>query len=166
MTKNKHIHFEISERKVLLRLFDVFFVLFLLHFIGIYFDFNYFKISNQNYSWSIVLSGYLLFFGSIFEMYHLPIASNQYTVVRSIVLTSSVTVIFYLLTPWLTPSLPENRLQILLFFGAILSALLLWRLIYVKFFASNRFIKKAVLVCSEDELEELVNGLQKNDPHL
>ena len=165
MTKNKQIHFEISERKVLLRILDVFFVLFLLHFIGIYFDFNYFKISDQNYYWSIVLSAYLLFFGSVFEMYHLPVASNQYAIIRSTVLTSLITVVFYLLTPWLTPSLPENRLQILLFFGAVLVALLLWRLTYVKFLASHRFLKRAVLFCPDEELEELVNGLQKNDPH-
>lgn len=165
MTQNKPIHFEISERKILLRVFDVIFVLSLLHLIGTFFDFHYFKISSGSFYWTIVLSFYLLFFGSVFEMYNLQIASNQYAVVRSIVLSSSVTVLTYLLTPFYSPPLPENRLQILLFYIAVVVALLLWRLFYVKFLASTRFVKKAIIVCADEELEELVSGLQKNDPH-
>lgn len=165
MTKNKQIHFEISERKILLRLFDVMVVLLVLHLIGTYFDFHYFKISAQNFYWTLILSAYLLFFGTVFEMYHLPTASNQFAVLKSIVVTSSVTVLTYLLTPYFTPSLPENRLQILLFYFAIVIALMGWRLLYVKFFASTRFIKKAIIICADNELVELVNGLQKNDPH-
>lgn len=165
MTQNKQIHFEISERKILLRIFDVLFVLLLLHLIGIFFDFHYFTIAKENFYWSIFLSLYLLFFGSVFEMYNLQIASNQFSVVKSILLTSSATVLTYLLTPFFTPSLPNNRLQILLFYFAVVVALLLWRLLYVKFLASTRFLKRAIIVCKEEELEELVNGLQKNDPH-
>ncbi|MES2812696.1 MAG: exopolysaccharide biosynthesis polyprenyl glycosylphosphotransferase [Bacteroidota bacterium] len=165
MTQNKQIHFEISERKILLRIFDIIFVLTVLHLIGTFFDFHYFKISDKSFYWTLVLSVYLLFFGSVFEMYNLQIASNQYSVVRSIVLTSSVTVLTYLLTPYYTPPLPENRLQILFFYIAVVSALLLWRLLYVRFLASTRFVKKAIIVCQDDELDELVNGLQKNDPH-
>lgn len=165
MTQNKQIHFEISERKVLLRIFDVLFVLLVLHFLGGFFDFHYFTIDKENYYWSLFLTIYLLFFGSVFEMYNLQIASNQFSVVKSILLTSSATVLTYLLTPFFTPSLPNKRIQILFFYFAVVGALLLWRLLYVKFLASNRFLKRAVLVCKEEELEELVNGLQKNDPH-
>jgi len=165
MTKNKQIHFEISERKILLRVFDVLFVLLLLHLIGTFFDFHYFKIAKENYYWTIFLSVYLLFFGSVFEMYNLQIASNQFSIIKSIVLTSSATVLTYLLTPFFTPSLPDNRLQILLFYIAVVVALLIWRLLYVKFLASTRFVKRAIIVCQDEELDELVNGLQKNDPH-
>ncbi|WP_136669302.1 exopolysaccharide biosynthesis polyprenyl glycosylphosphotransferase [Flavobacterium sp. H122] len=165
MTKSKKIHFEISERKILLRIFDILLVLLLLYFVGVYTDFNYFKISAENFYWTIVLSLYLLFFGTVFEMYHLPTASNQYAIIKSIVLTSSVTVLTYLLTPFYTPSLPENRLQIILFYLTIGFALLGWRLLYVKFLASTRFTKRAVIVCADSELVELVNGLQRNDPH-
>lgn len=165
MTKSSKIHFEISERKILLRIFDVLLVLLLLHFVGVYTNFHYFKISTENFYWTIVLSLYLLFFGTVFEMYHLPTASNQYAIIKSIVLTSSVTVLTYLLTPFYTPSLPENRFQIILFYFTIGFALLGWRLLYVKFLASTRFTKRAIIVCADDELMELVNGLQKNDPH-
>ena len=165
MASKTKMHFEISERKILLRFFDVVFVLGLLHFLGIIFDFHYFKISGTNFYWTIILSIYILFFGSVFEMYNLQVASNQFQITKSIVLVTSTTVLLYLLTPIITPALPENRLQILLFYTAILLSLFTWRIIYVKFFASTRFGKKVLLICDRGELEGLVKGLQSVDPH-
>ncbi|WP_394758855.1 exopolysaccharide biosynthesis polyprenyl glycosylphosphotransferase [Flavobacterium sp.] len=165
MTSQSKMHFEISERKILLRFFDVVFVLGILHLLGVILDFHYFKITESNFYWTIVLSTYILFFGSVFEMYNLQIASNQFQVIKSIVLVSSTTVLLYLLTPIITPELPENRLQILLFYVSILLSLFVWRMIYLKFFASTRFGKKVILICDKEELEELVKGLQSVDPH-
>ncbi|MGL2966825.1 exopolysaccharide biosynthesis polyprenyl glycosylphosphotransferase [Flavobacterium sp. XGLA_31] len=164
MNKYKDIHFEISERKVLLRIFDVVFVLFFLYLVGIIFRFNYFIISTSNFYWTIVLGLYLNFIGSVFEMYNLQVASNQFQVIKSIILTSSTTVLLYLLTPVFTPILP-NRLQILIFFLAVFVALFTWRIIYVRFFASNRFLKKVILICDKEQVKELVNGLESVDPH-
>ena len=165
MNKYKDIHFEISERKVLLRVFDVVFVLVSLFLVGIVFNFNYFNISASNFYWTIVLSIYLNVLGSVFEMYNLQIASNQFQIIKSIILTSSTTVLVYLLTPIYTPELPSNRLQIVFFFLAILIPLFLWRLFYVKFLASQRFLKKVILICDKDQMQELVNGLENVDPH-
>lgn len=165
MKNNKNIHFEISERKVFLRFFDIFFVLFSLFIVSAFFEFNYFTFSDTSYYWSIVLALYLTVFGSIFEMYNLLTASKQLEGVRSVILTSSTTVLFYLLTPVLTPSLPENRFQILVFYFTVLASLLFWRIIYVKFFASHRFVKNAILVCDKSQLNQLVEGLGNVDPH-
>jgi exopolysaccharide biosynthesis polyprenyl glycosylphosphotransferase len=165
MKKFKDIHFEVSERKILLRIFDVIFVLLSLYLVGVLFKFNYFNISETNFYWTIVLGVYLNFIGYVFEMYNLQVASNQFQVIKSIILTSSITVLFYLLTPFYTPVLPNNRLQIFIFFIAIFIALFLWRMIYVRFFASNRFSKKVILICDKEQLKELVNALQSADPH-
>ena len=165
MNKYKDIHFEVSERKILLRVFDVFFVLLSLYIVGIIFKFNYFNISTTNYYWTFVLGLYINVIGSVFEMYNLQIASNQYQVVKSIFLTTSTTVLVYLLTPIYTPVLPSNRTQIVFFFLAILIALLLWRLFYVKFLASHRFVKKVILICDKEQVKELINGLESVDPH-
>lgn len=159
------IHFEISERKILLRLFDIIFVLSFLHLIGIILDFNYFKITQSNFYWTILLSFYISFFGTVFEMYNLQVANNQVQITRSIILTTSLTVFTYLLTPFLTPVLPENRLQILLFYFTVLIALLLWRIVYYNFFGSPRFFKNVLLICDAEELQELVMGLQNVDPN-
>jgi FlaA1/EpsC-like NDP-sugar epimerase len=165
MKKYKKIHFEVSERKILLRIFDVISVLLSLYLVGVVFKFNYFNISETNFYWTIVLGIYLNFIGSVFEMYNLQVASNQFQVIKSIILTTSITVLFYLLTPFYTPVLPSNRLQIVIFFIAIFIALFVWRMIYVRFFASNRFSKKVILICDKEQLKELVYALEDADPH-
>lgn len=165
MQSNKKIHFEVSERKILLRVFDVLSVLFFLYLISQVFDFEYFNISKRNFYWTIVLGLYLNVIGTVFEMYNLQVASNQFQVIKSIILTASTTVLIYLLTPILTPTLPSNRLQIIYFYLAVLIALFLWRLFYVKFLASDRFVKKVILICDKEQLEELVLGLENADPH-
>jgi lipopolysaccharide/colanic/teichoic acid biosynthesis glycosyltransferase len=38
-------------------------------------------------------------------------------------------------------------------------------MIYVRFFASNRFSKKVILICDNDQVKELVKGLESADPH-
>jgi hypothetical protein len=161
----KSIHFEVSERKILLRVFDVLFVLAALYFVGITFDFSYFEINSVNFYWTLVLSTYLLIMGSVFEMYHLPVASSEFQVFRSIVLTSVVTVLAYLLTPKFTPPLPQNRIQILFFFLSVLVALLVWRIFYAKYLASHRFEKKVILICNDEEKDELIQDLSGIDPH-
>ena len=165
MKYNKKIHFEISERKILLRIFDVFFVLLALYLVGIVFNFSYFSITTTNFYWTIVLGLYINIIGTVFEMYNLQIASNQFQVIKSIILTGSTTVLVYLLTPFYTPILPSNRLQIIYFFLAILISLFIWRLIYVHFLASSRFVKKVILICDRDQVLELVSGLENVDPH-
>lgn len=166
MVNNKKIHFEISERKILLRIFDVLFVLLGLYIVGdIFFNFVYFNISASNFYWVIVLGVYINIIGTVFEMYNLQVASNQFQITKSTILTASTTVLIYLLTPIYTPVLPSNRLQILYFFLAIMLSLLIWRLIYVHFLASSRFIKKVILICDKDQAQELISGLESVDPH-
>ena len=110
------MHFEISERKILLRIFDVLFVLLGLFCLGLIPNFNYFQFSLNNLDWIIVLAIYINVFGAIFEMYNLQVASDHFQVLRSTILTATVTVIFYLLTPVFSPQLPDSRLQLLLFY--------------------------------------------------
>src|SRR5436190_9018285 len=165
MNTTKNIHFAISERKVLLKVFDVLSVFFSLYILNAFFDFKYFTFSYTNFHWAIILAVYIIVFGLVFEMYHLQVASNQFRVTKSIVLTVSATVLVYLLTPVYTPVLPPNRSQIIIFYGAVFGSLLLWRIFYVKYLASHRFAKNAILVCDKEQLDELVSELENADPH-
>ena len=140
MGKNKKIHFEVSERKVLLRFFDVLFVLITLYFVGQFFDLQYLKSSSSVYNYVIVLVIYINIIGTVFEMYNLQVASNQFKVLKNTILTVSLTVLFYLLTPVFSAELPKNRFQILIFYFTLLFALVIWRIFYVKFLAANRFV--------------------------
>ena len=165
MNSNKKIHLEISERKILLRILDVFIVLTFLNLFSLFFEFDYFSFHSHNYTWAIVLALYINIFGSVFEMYNLQVASNQFQILKSVILTTSTTVLIYLLTPIFAPKLPSNRLQILFFYFAILFALFAWRILYANFLASHRFSKKVILICDIDQVEELVVGLEKIDLH-
>ncbi|MFT7334341.1 MAG: exopolysaccharide biosynthesis polyprenyl glycosylphosphotransferase [Porticoccaceae bacterium] len=164
MSKKK-MHFEISERKMILRLFDVVFVLLALYVAGSGLELGYLKAAVSSFYVVLVLSIYINIFGAIFEMYNLQVASNQFEILKSTLLTVSTTVLVYLLTPLFSPELPLNRLQILAFYVVVFIALISWRLFYVKYLASNRFLQNAVLICEEEQLEELVVGLENIDPH-
>lgn len=161
----KGIHFNISERKVLLRIFDILFTLGVLYFIGNTFEFNYFSITKENWTWVLVLILYLSVFGTIFELYDLQKSSKIESVSANIVLAVSVTVLFYFLTPFFTPILPDNRLQILYFYCAIVFALFVWRMAYITFIVSPRFYKKVLIVGETSNIETIVEAFNIADPN-
>jgi exopolysaccharide biosynthesis polyprenyl glycosylphosphotransferase len=165
MNTNFKMYFEISERKILLRFFDVFFVLLGVNMVGRLFDFNYFTFSMSNFHWVIVLGIYINFFGAIFEMFNLQVASDHFQSLKSTVLTATTTVFFYLITPVFSPNLPTKRIRIFLFYLTVLTILLSWRMFYVYFLASKRFSQNVILVCNRDQVEELVVGLGDVDPN-
>ncbi|WNH11651.1 sugar transferase [Thalassobellus suaedae] len=161
----KGIHFNISERKVLLRVFDIISILVVLYFVSNTFDFDYFTINKENWRWVFVLILYISLFGTIFELYDLQKSSRLEKVLANIILTASVTVLFYFLTPFFTPILPDNRLQILYFYFAILFALFVWRLAYITFIVSPRFYKKVLIVGETSNIQTIVeafNGADSN----
>ncbi|MCF7568978.1 sugar transferase [Sabulilitoribacter arenilitoris] len=161
----KGIHFNISERKVLLRLFDIVSVLLVLYFVSNTFDFDYFTITKENWTWVFVLMLYISVFGTIFELYDLQVSSKIEIVAANIVLTVSFTVLFYFLTPFFTPILPDNRLQILYFYFAILLALFLWRLAYINFIVSPRFYKKVLVLAETSNIQSIVDVFKVVDPN-
>ncbi len=165
MTSKKGIHFEISERKILLRVFDILAVLIALYVIGYSFEFDYFTVTKENWTWSLVLALYITLSGTVFELYDLQKSSQLDTVFRNIVLTASITVLFYLLTPVITPFLPEKRLQIVYFYIAIIVSIFLWRLTYVTFFASPRFYKKVIILGEISNIENVVKTISESDPN-
>ena len=165
MHKKKGIHFEISERKVLLRLFDVVLILLTLYLLESFLPFNYLTISAENTISIIVLLLYFTVFGTVFELYDLQKASKLDISFKNIVLASSVTVLFYLLTPVVTPFLPEKRLQIIYFYLGIILAIFLWRLAYITFVQSPRFYKKVLLVGEISNLSSILKALHDVDPN-
>ncbi|MCV2484034.1 sugar transferase [Flavobacterium sp. SH_e] len=165
MFSKKKMHFEISERKVLLCLFDAAFIFTALFLLSLLFDYRYYSLNENRFLKSFLLIGYVYVFGAIFEMYNLQTASNQFQILKSVILTSLTAVTVYLFTPVLSPELPKQRVVIVIFYFAVLSALLLWRFFYVYFLASHRFSQNVVLICDQSEVEDLVLGLENVDPH-
>ncbi|GAA4815468.1 sugar transferase [Litoribaculum gwangyangense] len=159
------IHFNISERKILLRIFDILSILLILYFISNIFHFDYFTITKENWSWVLVLILYVSIFGTVFELYDLQKSSKIEKISSGIVLTVSVTVLFYLLTPFFTPVLPDNRLQIVIFYFAMLSALFIWRIAYLTFVVSPRFYKKVLIIGETSNIETIIEAFKNSDPN-
>lgn len=165
MRSNNKMHFEISERKVLLFAVDAIFVLLGMYFLNVFFDYQYFAFEITTIYRSIIFVAYLYVFGTIFEMYNLQVSSNQFQILKSVILSVSSAVLVYLLTPIFSPELPKQRLVILIFYFTILLIVLLWRLFYALFLASHRFFQNVILICDQDQVEQLVLGLENVDPH-
>jgi len=165
MKKKKGIHFEVSERKVLLRIMDLVMVFLGIYGLQYFFNFNYLVINWQNISQLILLGAYVTVFATIFELYDLQKASRLDVTFRNIVITASIIVLFYLLTPYYSPLLPEERLQILYFYLVIISGISLWRIAYIYLIESPRFYKRVLLVGEVSNIESLVTALKTSDPN-
>ncbi len=165
MSRKKDIHFEVSERKILLRIIDI-----LVVFTGIYglelaFNFDYLTIESANGTALFVLALYILIFGTIFELYNLQKSSKLDVTFRNIILTVSTVTLFYMLTPVLTPFLPANRIQIFYFYLSIIGTLFLWRFFYISFISTSRFYKKVLLIGEISNIENIVKPLRESDPN-
>ncbi|MGB3590087.1 MAG: sugar transferase [Nonlabens sp.] len=165
MSNRISFHFDISERKIFLRIIDIAAVLAALHLIGLLFNYDYFKITREHWTWPVILVVYLLFFATIFEMYNLQRASRISATLRSVISTGSIVSLLYLFTPVITPPLPQNRLEILYFWLVLTIALLLWRTVYIKLFASSRFNKKILILSSPQEASMVASSFKEVDPN-
>uniref|UniRef100_UPI00356AE7B3 sugar transferase n=1 Tax=Lutibacter sp. TaxID=1925666 RepID=UPI00356AE7B3 len=154
---NTTTHFSISERKIYLRVLDILFPIISFYIVSLFTEYQYFNFNSpQIVTWIISLSMYILFFGQIFEMYNLKVASDKYLTIKSTLLTVVFATLFYVFTPYYSPLLPQNRLQILYFFGVLLASILLNRFIYIQFIFSPRFFKNILLIAEKDEIERVL----------
>ncbi|WP_179348649.1 sugar transferase [Winogradskyella pacifica] len=165
MSKKKSIHFEVSERKILLRVVDLLMVFFGVYALSYHFDFEYIVFSKENSVALILLGVYVTLFGTIFELYDLQKASQLDTTFKNIVITASTVLLFYLLTPVLAPYLPVERLQIVYLYLVLITSILLWRIFYINLIESPRFYKRVLLVGEISNIDGLVKALNTSDPN-
>ena len=161
----KSIHFEISERKILLRILDLLMVFVGVYCLSLYYDFEYIEVNINNSVALILLGVYFTVFASIFELYDLQKASQLDSTFKNIVITTSVVVLFYLLTPVLSPYLPLERIQIVYFYFTLMFSVLLWRVLYIYLIESPRFYKRVLLVGEISSIEGLTSALSTTDPN-
>ena len=166
MTKPYKKHFEISERKILLRVFDVVFVVGFLFLANVFTDLRYFSELKHDFFWIPIIAIYLTLLGTVFVMYNLVIVSFANKITKGLLLTTFFTSLFFLFTPVITPSFPKKRVELFLLFFVILLALTIWRFLYIYLLASKRFYKPIVLVCRSKDFNKLSKELTINNPHI
>ena len=157
--RKSSIHFELSERKLLLRIFDLLSVVGGVFLVSNFFHLDYITVTPENWYWIIVLLIYLTFFANVFEWYDLLRSSKYDQIAPNIILACSVTVLFYLLTPRITPVLPESRIQILYFYFAITIPILIWRWAYIFFITSPRYHKNVLLIGNTNEVNVMTEAI-------
>lgn len=156
-----NFYFNISERRLYLRVFDIGFTILGLYVLNVYFNVDYFDFSSLSFNlWISTLIIYLLVFGEIFEIYNLKVASDKYLTIRSSVITVFFVTLFYVFTPLISPQLPSNRLQLVYFSLTLLFSVLLNRLFYIQLIFSPRFLKNILLVADSFQLVDLVTAIQ------
>jgi exopolysaccharide biosynthesis polyprenyl glycosylphosphotransferase len=156
-----NFYFNISERRLFLRVLDIGFIILGLYTLNVYFNVDYFDFSNPSCAlWISTLIIYLLVFGEIFEMYNLKVASDKYLTLRSALITIFFVTLFYIFTPVISPQLPANRLQLAYFLLTLLFSVLLNRLLYIQLIFSPRFLKNILLIADSSQLEGLVSAIQ------
>lgn len=144
---------------------DLVIVVFGLYVLALFFEKSYLEISWENNVAIAILLIYLSVFGTVFEAYDLQKSSQLDVTFKTIVLTVSTSLIFYFLTPVLTPFLPEKRLQIVYFYVTIIVFIFFWRFAYTTLIASPRFYKNVLLVGEIAYVENFINTLSQSDPH-
>lgn len=154
--------FTVSERKLFLRIFDILVVVFGIVFAASFDNFYYFNLeSSQILTWFVTLILYLTFFTQIFEMYSLKVADDYFSIFRSIIVTAFSTTALYIFTPFISPELPLNRLQIVYLFFAISGPLMIWRVVYIVFVFSPKYFKTILIIGEASEVSGMMNFIKK-----
>ncbi|WP_299052948.1 exopolysaccharide biosynthesis polyprenyl glycosylphosphotransferase [uncultured Polaribacter sp.] len=158
--------YNIYERISLLRVVDITLILLGLNISFTYLDFTYFNFNKQYiFYWAVLLTIYYLIIGEVFQLYNPKILNNRYDIFRSIILTSYFTTITYVITPFLTPDLPSNRLQIIYFFLILSIPVFLWRFLYLWMFFSPEKFKNIIFVGKSDKISAILKAINKNNIH-
>ncbi|MDO3695142.1 exopolysaccharide biosynthesis polyprenyl glycosylphosphotransferase [Wenyingzhuangia sp. chi5] len=137
---------------------DLLFIFIGLALCNLYLNFKYINILETTISKNrFVLMIYFLVIAQVFEMYNLVASASRFKTTRNLFVTTVVCVLAYLYTPILTPVLPSNRIDILIFFLSIFISVFVWRNIYIFTVANKKFYKYILLICGqEDTLKDLI----------
>lgn len=163
-TKRNIKYINISERKVLLRLFDMLCVLLGMYFIANFLQVSYITFDNDmTVKWVLTFLVYFLLFGHIFEMYNLKVSSSRFLVFQSILITTFTSIMFYMFTPRLTPSLPNDRIEVLYLFLAVLIPTTLWRFVYSTYIFSPRLLKNILIIGNAANVENILTIIEKKN---
>lgn len=159
-------HIDLSERKVLLRSMDVILVILSLWASDKFLLQDYIVFENDFiYTWIITLIFYYFLFGEVFQLYNLNVSSSRFKVSRSLFLTAFVTTLFFTFTPYFSPSLPENRIQISYLFVVIFVPVLIWRFVYMWVFFSPKYFKDIIVISHSSRMTGLLDLISMRGFH-
>ena len=164
--KKNTAYLDVSERKLLLRFLDITVIFLTLLVTYKYFNYTYIEIkSSLILQWLAVLGLYFLLFGEIFQLYNITVSNDRFLVLKSIALTTVFTTLFYVFSPYITPSLPENRLNVLYLLLIISIPVIIWRFLYISFLFSPKYFKNIIIIGESKNTESLLKLINYKNIH-
>ena len=163
--KKAKVNFNISERKLLLWFMDLLSIMATTAFLGVWDFFTYYQTAYVPIHQWLYLLGVYSFFALVFECYDLHRSSRYELILANIALAISWTTLVFLMTPKITPFLPEYRIDIFYFYLSMLSGIFFWRFIYINLFIRAWFSQWVILVAKPKDLKGLAQALMNSDPH-
>lgn len=115
--------------------------------------------------WLATLAFYFFLYGQIFQLYALNVSSSRFKVSQSLFLTNFVTTLFYVFTPFLSPSLPENRFEIFYVFLIISVPILVWRFVYMWVFFAPKYFKYIIVISHSTRMKPLLDLIKARGYH-
>jgi hypothetical protein len=107
----------------------------------------------DNVLWALLIIALWYFYASIFDLYKLSLVDKQGEIIKNTIITATLTGITYIFIPFLSPTLPLNRLPAFLLIGTMVILLLGWRMIYAVLFKHPILIKKAIIAVQDGQAE-------------
>ncbi|MEQ6123926.1 exopolysaccharide biosynthesis polyprenyl glycosylphosphotransferase [Pseudotenacibaculum sp. MALMAid0570] len=162
----KITHIDLSERKILLRSLDVFVIISSLWLSSKFLIQEYIAFDSETiYQWLILLVFYYFLFAQIFQLYDLNISSSRFKISRSLFLTTVITTLFFTFTPYLSPSLPEKRIEIIYLFVLMFIPVLIWRFIYMWVLFSPKFFKDIIVISHSSRMGKMLDLVKERGFH-
>ena len=155
-------YLNVSERKLILQIFDYLSLILGLYFTTDVLEIKYFSIHNPKFPiWIFLFLCYFTLFSHVFEMYNIRVSSSRYMVVRSTTVTILVSLFFFILTPYITPSLPLVRIEILYTLFFFWFPVLVFRFLYIRFIFSPKYFKKILVIGESNIVDEFLDVINK-----
>jgi exopolysaccharide biosynthesis polyprenyl glycosylphosphotransferase len=155
------LHLRRSERKVLLRVIDVF-ILNLALWIALVLRADYPVVANvilETLKWFVSLTLVWLICAHFYDCYDLARAASTFYSVRSAGLAALLTALTYVFVPFFTPAL-QSRSLIFLFGISAMAGVMTWRFVYAQVFVQPWFEQRALVIGSGDVAQQLVEILK------
>lgn len=172
MKKNGRFSLQFAERKLLLSVIDLAILNGSLLFMLSLWPKPIFARALERLPW-YTLSLSLIWFvvGFFFGIYDLAKAASTLHSIWSTASTALMTVVIYLLIPYVTPILPERRIQIAAFIFFSVVGVAAWRFIYTSIFSQPSFRHRALVIGAGWSGRTLIDAIketssQRGNPYL
>ena len=172
MKRNGGFSLQFAERKFLLSVIDLAILNGSLLFMLSLWPKPVFARALERFPWyALLLSLIWLVVGFFLGVYDPARAASTLHSIWSAGSAALITVVIYLLIPYVTPILPERRIQILVFILSAVVGVAAWRFIYTTIFSQPSFRHRALVVGAGWSGRTLVDAIketssQKGNPYL